>query len=111
MLPEADVAAIRAFCDAHQPPAHVKDIRIELVEERGAVTLVERHPPWRGERDQEWSATPVARWRYVIKDKLWTLYWADSNGNWRRYPDAAPTTDIRRLLTAVDDDPTGIFWG
>jgi hypothetical protein len=111
VLPEADVAAIRRFCEAHQPPDHVTSVRIELVEERGAVTLVERHASWRDEPDLEWSTTLVARWRFVAMSGLWTLYWPDRNGNWRQYADTEPTADIRVLLAAVDDDPSGIFWG
>jgi hypothetical protein len=45
------------------------------------------------------------------RDRRWALYCADRNGRWHNYPDTKPTRQIDELLTEVDADPTGIFWG
>jgi hypothetical protein len=36
---------------------------------------------------------------------------ADRNSRWHRYDMAEPTEQLDELLTEIDQDPTGIFWG
>jgi hypothetical protein len=47
VLPEADVARIRELCEARVPPETREHVRVELEQERQAVNIVERRPPWR----------------------------------------------------------------
>ena len=111
MLPGLDVAAARHYCEQHVPPDVVDQLRIELVQSRGAITIVERRPPWRENSGREWSSRGVARLRYTAKSGVWTLYWKDRNDRWHRYELIEPTGDIRLLLDEIDHDPTCIFWG
>jgi hypothetical protein len=46
-LPGLDVAAIRHYCEQRVPPHALEDVRVDAVISRGAVTIVERRPPWR----------------------------------------------------------------
>jgi Protein of unknown function (DUF3024) len=41
----------------------------------------------------------------------WRLYWADRNTRWHLMDDVAPAATPGPLLTELDADPTGIFWG
>ena len=59
----------------------------------------------------KWSELKVAQFRYDSDKKDWSLYCADRNERWRIYPDMAASKDMDVLLKAVDEDPTGIFWG
>jgi hypothetical protein len=59
----------------------------------------------------EWTSSPVAPLRLVVRDKSWTLPWRGRNGRWQRYADASPTADVTVLRNEVDEDPMGIFWG
>ncbi|MGA2929661.1 MAG: DUF3024 domain-containing protein [Solirubrobacteraceae bacterium] len=65
----------------------------------------------------EWTRSPVARLRWSVSRREWTLFWRDRNHRWHRYECTAPTTEIARLLEIawllekIDRDPTGIFWG
>lgn len=92
-------------------PRAIDQVKVDLVESRGAVTIVERRPPWREDYGPEWTEQGIARFRYVAKDKLWTLYWRDRNQRWHKYDLVPPSADILKLLDEVDRDPTGIFWG
>jgi len=53
----------------------------------------------------------IAQLRYDDRNRTWTLYCADRNQRW--WPDdfSEPSADIDTLLTALDEDPSGIFWG
>ena len=41
----------------------------------------------------------------------WTLFCADRNSKWHLYTEAKPSSNLDALLSAVDADPTGIFFG
>jgi hypothetical protein len=71
---------------------------MEAVLDRHAVTLVERRAPWRPEFGPEWTSNPVARLRWSVSRRNWTLFWRDRNQRWHRYEYTAPTTKIAGLL-------------
>lgn len=52
----------------------------------------------------------VAQLRYSASTHHWSLYWADRNGRWHRYPGLQPGT-VGEMLEEIEADPTGIFWG
>lgn len=111
VLPGLDVAAIRHYCEQRVPPRALHQVRVEAQVDARAVTIVERRAPWREDYGPEWTTGGIARFRYVAKTGLWTLYWRDRNQRWHRHDRAAPCPDILALLDEVDRDPTGIFWG
>lgn len=111
MLPGLDVAAARHYCEQRVPPHALDQVRVELAVSRGAVTVMERHVPWRDGLGREWTSHGVARMRYTAKHGVWTLYWKDRNARWHRYDLIEPSADIRVLLDEIDRDPTCIFWG
>lgn len=111
VAPGLDIAAVRHFCEQRVPPHALHQVRLEVEETRGAVTIVERRAPWREDIGPQWTSLPIARLRHTAKTGAWTLYWRDRNQRWHRYDTIAPTPDILVLLDEIDRDPTGIFWG
>jgi hypothetical protein len=102
--------ALAAYCE-RRIPAHARhQVRMEYQRRGDAVTLIERRPVW-DDAAAEWTAMPIARFRYEQNGGVWTLWCADRNGRWHRYEGARPTRRIEELLTALDRDSTGIFWG
>ena len=75
-----------------------------------SVTIFDCRPRWHANLS-DWSRTPVAQPRYDPDSHLWTLYWADRNSRWHYYDMVEPTPQPNELLTEIDEDPTGIFWG
>jgi hypothetical protein len=110
-LPKLDLAILRHYCEQRVPPDAIDQVRVELEVSRGAVTIVERRPPWRADYRPEWTRLGIARFRYANTTGLWTLYWRDRNQSWHIYDLVEPATHIGPLLDEVDGDPTGIFWG
>jgi hypothetical protein len=53
---------------------------------------------------------PVAKLSYDKEADIWSLYSVDSKSRWHKYAKERPSKDISKLLRAVDEDPTGIFW-
>lgn len=84
-------------------------VRLEHTVRGNAITIVERRAPWSEFVGPEWSTTKVAQLRYDVGP--WTLYGADSRDRWWLYEGAAPAAHVAPLLAAIDEDPTGIFWG
>ena len=110
MLRESDVARVRELCEARVPPSARDEVRVELEQERQAVTIVERRPPWREDFGPEWSRLPIARLRYVASKRLWTLYYHRHTGRWERYPLLGPSGRLGDLLTELAEDPICVFW-
>lgn len=100
--------AIAEFCE-RRVPQHIRhQVRLTFDFEKEYLTLYEErkryHPPDR------WSRTPISQFRYDQQTHYWTLYGADRNGGWHRYPGCGPSPDLADLLTEMDEDPTAIFW-
>ena len=54
---------------------------------------------------------PIARLRYTVAHKTWTLFSRDRNLRFHAYELQQPSRDIDDLLAEIDRDPTHIFWG
>jgi len=54
---------------------------------------------------------PVAKLSYDKECDEWSLFSVDNKSRWHKYLKETPNKDISKLLRAVDEDPTGIFWG
>lgn len=99
-----------AFC-ARRIPAHAAgEVRLDIEFGDSHVTLVESRPDAR--TPGAWLHLPVARFRYNGASGTWTLLSPAFSGkeSWRPFP-APPTRELERLIIAVDEDQSGIFWG
>jgi Protein of unknown function (DUF3024) len=111
VLPALDLAAVNAYCEQRVPPHALREVRVEAVVSRGAVTIVERRAPWRPDYGLEWTTSDIARLRYNGRLAEWTVYWRDRDGRWHRYEQIEPSSEVKTMLDEIDADPTGIFWG
>ncbi len=111
VLPENALEAVRRYCDTKVPAEHRDKMRVEHGVRGKAITVYECRPPWQPELGPDWTRHPVAQLRYDAQDHHWRLYCADRNGRWHYYDMSAPTADISNLISEIDQDPTGIFWG
>ena len=90
--------------------AHVQhQIRLHHTIRGNSVTLFVIRPGF--DKSAVWVKSPVARFRFDAATGLWSLYWQDRNGLWRRYEDLAATRNLESLISEVDRDPISIFWG
>jgi hypothetical protein len=111
VIPEDDLGEIRRWAN-RRVPEHAQDqVRLEVDVSDRTVTILECRPPWRPEYGPDWTRFPIARLRYTKSRSRWSLYWRDRNLKFHEYDLADPTTNIQDLLSEIDHDPTGIFWG
>jgi hypothetical protein len=102
-------ATMTKYC-ATRVPADLRDeIRVGFDIRGHSVTLFEERRHWK--EKTRWVHRPVAQFRLDVLSLRWTIYCADRNSKWHRFPDPPPATFIDILLKEVDRDTTGIFWG
>ncbi len=110
-LPELDVARVQRWCVRRVPEHARHQVRVECQAAQRHITIVERRAPWHEDFGPEWTSWPIARLRYIIADRSWTLYWRDRNLRFHVYDLLAPSDRVEDLLTEIERDPTCIFWG
>ena len=108
---EVTLERVRRFCVERTPTDEPSEIRLECSVRGNSITVVERRPPWSEIVGPEWTSMKIAQLRYDDRSRLWTLYCIDRNERWWPYDFAQPSGDVEDLLTALDEDPSGIFWG
>jgi len=111
VLPNPDVTRAQQWCAARVPEHARHQVRVECELAVRHLTIVERRAPWHEEFGPEWTSLPIARLRYTTATKVWTLCWRDRNLRFHAYDVLPPSPRVEDLLTEIDRDPTGIFWG
>ena len=110
-LPDLDIARVQRWCAARVPEDVRHQVRVECQIAPRHLTIVERRAPWTEDLGPDWTSFPIARLRYTIADKTWTLYWRDRNLRFHINDLHAPSNRVEDLLNELDRDPTCIFWG
>jgi Protein of unknown function (DUF3024) len=105
------LARVTRYCKERVPPAARDQMWLEHSVRGNAITIVERRPPWSQLVGPEGTSMKIAQLRYDASDGTWALYCPDRNGRWWPYDFAEPSRDIEDQLAALDEDPSGIFWG
>ncbi|MGE3288888.1 MAG: DUF3024 domain-containing protein [Pseudonocardia sp.] len=108
-LPEPDVTHVQRWCAGRVPEHARHQVRVECDVAPGHLTIIERRAPWREDLGPDWTSFPIARLRYTVVDRSWTLCWRDRNLRFHLYDRMAPSRRVDALLDEIDDDPTGIF--
>lgn len=98
------------FCKKKVPPHVLDKVNLSYKIRGNSVTIFENRAPWHPDM-KEWTSMAIAKIKFDEKTAKWTLYCADRNNKWHEYYDIEPTKDIDKILTEIDEDPTGIFWG
>lgn len=105
-MPEADVAAVCRWADEKAPP-EIRDRWYADVEfEDEALTVVECSVI-----GDSWLRVETARLEWSSATGRWTLFCFNGDGDAVLYPYVKPTTQVSRILSEIDADPTCIFWG
>ena len=74
---------VSQYCENKVPP-HVRDqLQTTYKIIKNEVWIYEKRPIWNN--PSEWREFPVAKAKFTLKTKLWTLYWQDRNLRWHIY--------------------------
>ncbi len=97
------------YCNKEIPKDLRDQIRLGYKINGNKVTLIESRPFYLDPK--KWTETPLAQFRFDAETKKWGLYFMDRNSRWRPYDLVEESADFEKLLEALDEDRTGIFWG
>ncbi|WP_428738696.1 DUF3024 domain-containing protein [Sulfurimonas sp.] len=97
------------YCDNKIPKELQDQINLKYVIKGNNITLVESRPFWKDE--SKWIDTNIAQIRFNNAEKTYTLYYADRNDKWHFYEFLEPSQNLEDLLTELDNDSIGIFFG
>jgi hypothetical protein len=111
VVPELDANRVRQWAHDKTPAEYRDQMRVEVDETPRGLTILECRPPWSEIIGAEWSRAPIARLIYSKQTGAWTLYYADRDDRFHRYPACGPSSSVTELLEEIDNDPTCIFWG
>ena len=100
--------ALREFCLEHSSAATGDQLRYDFEIDQSSAVLNRLKPSFLNQA--EWTSTPVARFRYSEAKRLWSLYWPEKGGKWRRLSNVSSSKDLRTLLKAILTDEAGVFW-
>ena len=100
---------VSQYCENKVPP-HVRDqLQTTYKIIKNEVWIYEKRPIWNNPSKR--GEFPVAKAKFTLKTKLWTLYWQDRNLRWHIYDRIEPSKQLEDIIKEIDNDPTGIFWG
>lgn len=102
---------IELYCSRRIPKRLQDEIRVFCRTRGSSITILESRPPWNPELGPDWKETKVAQLRRDPEAGTWSLFYPDRNGRWNLYPPVPPKATVPALLTELDLDPNGIFWG
>lgn len=97
------------YCEG-KVPAHIRNkVRVTFKIRGNEVKLFECRPRYND--PATWTEMAVARFKKDEKRNVWLLYCADRNSKWHLFEPYPENKDIEELLSEVQRDRTGIFWG
>ena len=106
------VEVVKGWCQARIPERLRDEIRIEYATRGSSITVFESRPPSElSAAPDEWFRLEVAQLRRDPGEGRWALYCRRASGRWQRFDPEPEAEHVQALLAAVDEDPTGIFWG
>ncbi|WP_437178211.1 DUF3024 domain-containing protein [Geomonas subterranea] len=110
-MPLPDIEQHRAdkllttFCDKRVPPHARGHVKMTYKLTGNKAILIESRPYY--DDPTKWTEMPIAQFEYSATSKSWSLYAYNRNDKRMAYAKGP----LEYLIKAVDQDPTGIFWG
>jgi hypothetical protein len=101
---------VASFIEAKRPPADIRPkLDLGFTYEKGVFLLHETRP--HPIHKTKYVDYPFAKLRWIQTQHMWKLYWKRASGAWDLYEHNIEDADIHELLTVIDDDSYGCFFG
>ena len=97
------------ICQPHPDPKVSSLLRHGYRIEGRSVVLFESRPAF--QKPHEWREHPVAKFKFIKSRRVWALFCVYRDLNWHVYDPFPESTELAALVSEVEKDPTGIFWG
>jgi len=106
---QAAESKLKAYCEKKVPPQYRDQLRLVLETKNMSIVILEERPYFQD--PSKWISSPVAKFTYRKKDRLWHLLWSDRNSKWHHFNPPVTAKKFEDLLEVVERDETCIFWG
>lgn len=99
--------ALRGYCARLTRPEIRHELEIVFRLEGLVAFIAERRPDWSDR--SVYRNHDIAKLRFSVATREWSLFWRDRNSKWHRFADCPPSANIADLLHVVRAHP--IFHG
>ena len=101
---------IKDFIEKKRPPLEIREkVDIGYSYKNNTLELFEIRPQWDDEKIIRQH--PIAKVKYIKTKKVWKIYWLPSNLKWLTYKTNSEVKLISEVLSIIDEDIHGCFWG
>ena len=98
------------YVESRRPPPHLrKELDIGFRIENQSVEIFEIRPAWR--EPAVFIELAIAKATFVKGTRTWKLYWQRKDLKWHRYDPAAEHASIEDVLSVIETDEYGCFYG
>ncbi len=101
--------AVGGLCKRRNRPEFKHQLSLEYRVERHNVVVFERRPRW--DKKPGVTETPVAKFAFTRTNGQWRLFWMRGNLKWHAYKTKSVNGDLVQLVSEVDEDAWGCFFG
>ena len=101
--------AVGGLCRRRNRPEFKAQLSLEYVVKDHNVVIFERRLRWDG--SPGFTETPVARLTFTRTSGKWRLFWMRGNLKWHAYEAKSKKGDLLELVSEVDADAWGCFFG
>jgi hypothetical protein len=93
-----------------RPPVHIRnELDIGYRIENQSVVLFEIRPAFKDPSTKIEHA--IAKATYLKKEANWKIYWIRADLKWHRYEPVPHAKNLEELLSVIEDDHYGCFYG
>lgn len=101
--------AVGGLCKRRNRPEFKAELSLEYSVKGHNVNIFERRPRWDGKPGI--TETPVAKLTFTRTSGKWRLLWMRGNLKWHPYEAKSTRGDLLELVSEVDSDVWGCFFG
>lgn len=101
---------LQTFIKKNRPPVEIRDkLDLGYKYDDGVIELFERRPIW--DNPTEYENSSFAKIKFIKSVKIWKLYWMRASGKWQSYKPFPESSYLNELLTIIEEDSYGCFYG
>jgi len=106
---QAALAKLKSYCEKKCPKEIWDQVKLVFEAKGQSITVFEKRPYYKA--PTEFTMSPVTKFSYKNKERLWSILWRDRNSKWHNFEPAITSKKFDELLEVLDKDETCIFWG
>ena len=109
---DINYSMIQSYVIGKRPSVEIRDrLDYGFKYEKNAYEIFEVRPVWNSRDPSDYQKLSFVRIRYIKSTRIWKLYWMRGSGKWELYKPFPESTSLDKLLTTIDNDAFGCFYG